>query len=102
MSTMSIAAPRPCTQSVLTKQVWFDSVDGLLDGLTMRWIGDNLGLGSNDISVTVTCAFGKGYLTLEETLRRIDQFDEYGRRRILSALPFQFHMPEDSICGGVQ
>lgn len=99
MTTWSITSHVPCTRPGMIKEVWFDSADGLLDGISIRWIGDNLGCGGDDITVTVICALGKGYLTLEETLRRIGQFEEYGRARILSALPIQFEMPEVAIEG---
>ena len=106
MTAVAITAHAQRTPSGMTKQVWFASADTLPAGIAIRWIGDNLGLGDDDITVTVTCGLGKGYLTLEEALRRIDQFEEYGRARILSALRFQFHMPEVAInsrtWGGVQ
>lgn len=74
-----------------TNLKWFDA-DAALNGVALRWVGDNLGCGDSDATITVTCSLGKGYLNAEETLRRIDQFDEYGRGRILSALPYQFDM----------
>ena len=106
MTTLASTTHAQHTPSSMMKQVWFDSADTLPAGIAMRWIGDNLGLGDDNITVTVSCGLGKGYLNLEETLRRIDQFEEYGRTRILSALRLQFDMPEAAIYsrpwGGVQ
>jgi hypothetical protein len=55
------------------------------------WIGDNLG-SQGEIFIEVRTSYGQVFLGLEQALRSIDQFFEYGRRRVLSALPLHFDM----------
>lgn len=55
------------------------------------WVGDNLG-SCEHVIVDVISDSGEVSLNLEEALRKIDQFVEYGRNRILSALSFHFDL----------
>ena len=55
------------------------------------WVGDNLGSG-NKVIINAKSDSGEFSLNLEEALRTIDQFVEYGRNRILSALSFHFDL----------
>lgn len=63
-----------------------------MSAAALIWRGDNLGLGCDDIDVHVIDSGIDREITLEEALRRIDEFNEYGRYRILAVLPFQFGM----------
>lgn len=56
----------------------------------LRWRGDNLGLGADDVTVHVMDGGTSVDMSLEEVLRRIDEFDLSGCKRILECLPFQF------------
>ncbi len=67
-----------------------------------KWVGDNLGLGS-DVPATIHARDQDGRLTdlsIEETLRHIDMFDEPGRTRILVALPYEYNIPPEDAATG--
>ena len=60
-----------------------------------KWIGDNLGLGSDE-PATIHARDPDGRLTdlrIEEALRHIDMFAEPGKTRILVALPYEYNIP---------
>lgn len=63
-----------------------------MSAVTLKWRGDNLGLGSDHVDVHVIDAGIDRDISLEEALRRIDEFNECGRCRILAVLPFQFEL----------
>ena len=63
-----------------------------MSAATLIWRGDNLGLGFDGIDVHVIDDGVDRDITLEAALRRIDEFNEYGRYRILAVLPLQFVM----------
>jgi len=63
---------------------------------TIYWIGDNLGLASECLFITVECGDWRGDICLEEALFNIDRFTDGGQQRILKSLPYHFDMTEMS------
>lgn len=56
---------------------------------TYRWTGDNIGLGSGDVLVTLESSNGQLLTaTIEQLLSVADHMDAYGLERIASALDF--------------
>lgn len=54
--------------------------------------GGNLGLGFDEVFISVECEGWRGDIRLEEALFNIDYFADEGRQRILACLPYQFEM----------
>lgn len=68
-----------------------DNVNNSFIEESIVWVGDNLG-GEGEVFVEVRTPSGEFFLNLEQALRSIDQFFEYGRNRILRALGLHFHL----------
>ena len=64
---------------------------------TIYWLGDNLGLDSANLFITVECGDWRGDICLEEALFNIERFTDGGQQRILQSLPYHFHMADVSL-----
>lgn len=81
-------------EAILATFIATERPPGPHDG-RLVWFGDNLG-GDDPVLVDARSHFGPVGLELEQALRRIDQFDENGRARLLAGLARHFDInPSD-------
>jgi hypothetical protein len=55
-------------------------------------LGHNMGLGDEDVTIRTRDGGNLRDLSLQDSLRRIDEFDELAQARIIGALPYQFEL----------
>lgn len=63
------------------------------------YLGGNLGLGSDSVTIHVSTPAGKGDAELEPVLRNIDLFREPGRTQLLAIAAIHFGLPVSALMG---
>lgn len=70
--------------------ITLENVKGKGEG-ELTWVGDNLG-GDGEVFIQAKNEQGLIFLSLEQTLRKIDRFVAKSQQRILSAINFHFEL----------